>query len=66
MNHERTAGLLDSAGQPQLPGRLLQVADIRPELQVCGCGCVCVCVGVFVGGGGGVEMFVVGLGGVGP
>lgn len=33
MNHERTAGLLDSAQQPQLPGRLLQAADIRPELQ---------------------------------
>lgn len=33
MNHERTAGLLDSAQQPQLPGRLLQVQDIRPELQ---------------------------------
>lgn len=26
MNHERTAGLLDSAQQPQLPGRLLQVS----------------------------------------
>jgi hypothetical protein len=27
MNHERTAGLLDSAQQPQLPGRLLQVGS---------------------------------------
>lgn len=29
MNHERTAGLLDSAQQPQLPGRLLQVSHRR-------------------------------------
>lgn len=33
MNHERTAGLMDSAQQPQLPGRLLQVSDIKPDLQ---------------------------------
>eukprot|EP00879_Flechtneria_rotunda_P022400 GHRR01023638.1.p1 GENE.GHRR01023638.1~~GHRR01023638.1.p1 ORF type:complete len:118 (+),score=37.85 GHRR01023638.1:38-355(+) len=33
MNHERTAGLLDSSQQPQLPGRLLQVLDIKPDLQ---------------------------------
>lgn len=32
-SHERTAGLLDSATQPQLPGRLLQAADIKPDLQ---------------------------------
>lgn len=34
MNHERTANLMDSASQPQLPGRLLQVSDIKPDLQV--------------------------------
>lgn len=33
MNHERTAGLLDSAQQPQLPGRLLQVRTRRPISQ---------------------------------
>jgi hypothetical protein len=33
MAHERTVGLLDSAQQPQLPGRLLQLADIRSDLQ---------------------------------
>lgn len=32
-SHERTAGLLDSSTQPQLPGRLLQVGDIKPDLQ---------------------------------
>lgn len=36
-HHERTLGLMDSAQQPQLPGRLLQVSDIKPDLQV---GCV--------------------------
>jgi hypothetical protein len=33
-HHERTLGLMDSAQQPQLPGRLLQVSDIKPDLQV--------------------------------
>jgi hypothetical protein len=33
MNHERTAGLMDSAQQPQLPGRLLQILDIKADLQ---------------------------------
>eukprot|EP00775_Hariotina_reticulata_P012435 gene12435-12572_t len=33
MNHERTAGLMDSAQQPQLPGRLLQISDIKADLQ---------------------------------
>ncbi|WIA16715.1 hypothetical protein OEZ85_013370 [Tetradesmus obliquus] len=32
-HHERTLGLMDSAQQPQLPGRLLQVSDIKPDLQ---------------------------------
>jgi hypothetical protein len=35
-HHERTLGLMDSAQQPQLPGRLLQVSDIKPDLQVGG------------------------------
>jgi hypothetical protein len=41
-HHERTLGLMDSAQQPQLPGRLLQVSDIKPDLQVglhAACGC---------------------------
>ena len=33
MGHERTGGLLASARQPGLPGRLLQLADIRSDLQ---------------------------------
>eukprot|EP00877_Chromochloris_zofingiensis_P006374 jgi/Chrzof1/1990/Cz10g28310.t1 len=32
-NHEATANLLDSAPQPQLPGRLLTLQDIKPDLK---------------------------------
>ena len=32
-NHAATANLHDSAPQPQLPGRLLTAADIRPDLK---------------------------------
>jgi hypothetical protein len=32
-NHAAVADLLDSAPSPQRPGRLLTVADIRPELK---------------------------------
>jgi hypothetical protein len=32
-NHAATANLLDSAPQPQLPGRLLTAADIQPDLK---------------------------------
>jgi hypothetical protein len=37
MNHERTAGLLDSAQQPQLPGRLLQVSCAAHAPEASGC-----------------------------